>query len=118
VDRDFVTVTDPADLAAICAAIVAARPQPVDSYPGMTCDLEFVFGDGRAVKMLMSPTGITARNFFGQDVTSFTPPNYVTLRAGDKLRITDGQPFNDVLRRQGLIAATQPAANSTPAAER
>jgi hypothetical protein len=116
VDREYVAVTDPEELTAIRSAVVAARPAPLGSYPEATCHLEFVYAGGRVVKMRISATGMTATNFFRQDPASVKPLDYVTLRWDGHYRIADGRPFDNVLRRQGAIAASQPA--TAPAGDR
>jgi hypothetical protein len=109
VDRAWVSVTDPAESSAIREAVLGARSLSVASRPPASCDLQFVFADGRVVDTRMSPTGMTARNFIREDPASFKPLGYVILEWNGHQRGMDAKPFNDALRRRNRVAATQPA---------
>jgi hypothetical protein len=107
IDREWVNVTDPAVLGTIRAAVSGARGMSVASLPPASCNLQFVFADGRVVYMMVSPTGMTDRNVLGEDAASFKPLGYVTLEWNGYHRVTEAQPFMDELRRQNRVAATQ-----------
>jgi len=104
VDHETVTVTNVARMTEIRSAILAGRRLSVGSYPPTTCSIDFVFSDERSESMHVSPTGITAQNFFDQKEKAFRGLGYVVVEWRGYLRACDSGPFLGALREQNAVA--------------